>query len=118
MKAMSLTQDHFITSNVTLVGFSGERARALGAIKLSIILGIAPQHVTTVAEFLVLNSSCTYNAILERGTLNEIWFVIAMYYLIVHGVGEIKGNQAEARSCVCGIVRRQAKINRFNDGGE
>lgn len=67
-------------------------------------------------EFLVLDNPCTYNAILRRGALNEIKFVMSTYILQLkfstpHSVEEVNGNQGEARSCVCGIVRRLKPTN-------
>lgn len=38
LKAMGLTQNHLVASNTTLVGFSREKAKALGVIKLSVTL--------------------------------------------------------------------------------
>lgn len=81
LMATGLAQDHLVTSNTTLVSFSGERARALRVIKLSITKGTTPQQVTIMDEFLVLDNPCTYNAILRRGALNEIKFVMSTYIL-------------------------------------
>lgn len=107
LKAMGLTQNHLVSSNTTLIDFSKESARALRVIKLFVTLGTTPQHVTTMAEILDLDSFCTYNAILGRETLNKIRCVISTYHLklkfsTTHGVRDIKVNQVEAKSCVCG----------------
>lgn len=42
---------------------------------------------------------------LGKGTLNEIRTVMSTYYLKLK-FPTVKGNQAEARSCIYGIVRR------------
>ena len=69
-----------------------------------------------MAEFLILDSSPTYNAISGRGTLKEIRYVVCTYHLKLkfptpHGVGEVKGSQAKAMSYVCGIIRRLKPTN-------
>lgn len=71
LKAMGFTSEHLTLSPVTLVGFSGEKTRSLGTIKLSVTLGSAPKHVTTIIEFLVLDKAPNYNDILRRETLNK-----------------------------------------------
>lgn len=48
-----------------------------------------------MAEFLIIDSSSTYNVILGKGTLNEIKHVVFTYhlklkFLILHGVGKSK----------------------------
>ena len=79
-KAMGLTKDHTTTSSSTLMGFSGERTRSLGSIKLPMTLGTTPKQVTTLAEFLILDRSPNYNIILGRRTLNKIKSAVSTYH--------------------------------------
>ena len=110
LKAMGLTIEHVTPSSITLVGFSGEKTRFLGTIKLLVTLGTAPKQVTTMAEFLVLDKAPNYNAIIGRGTFNEIRAVISTCSLTIrfptpHGIGEVRGNQVEARYCHFGVMK-------------
>ena len=43
LKAMGLTIEHLMPSSVMFDGFSGEKTRSLGTIKLSVTLGKAPK---------------------------------------------------------------------------
>ena len=110
LKAMGVSLEHLIPSSVTLVGFSGEKTMCLGTIKLSVTLGTAPKQVTTMAEFLVLDKAPNYNAILRRGTLNEIRAAIStcsltMRFPTPHSIGEVRGNKVEARYCHFGVLK-------------
>ena len=116
LKAMGLTIEHLIPSSVTLVGFSGEKTKSLGTIKLSVTLGTAPKQVTTIAEFLVLDKTPNYNAILGRGTLNKIKAAISTCSLTIrfptpHGIGEVRGNQVEARYCHFGVLKEVRSVD-------
>ena len=101
-RAMGLTAGHLTPSSVTLVNFAGEKTRALGTIKLSMTLGITPRQITTLADFLILDKAPSHNVILGRSTLNKIRVAVStctltMKFPTPHGVGEIRGTQAEGR---------------------
>ena len=57
-----------------------------------------------MVDFLVVDCSSTYNAILGRGTLNKFRAVTSTYHLILRFpvgdlVGQVKGDQKTAREC-------------------
>lgn len=101
---MGLTEDHLTPSSATLVCFSGETTKSLETIKLPMTTGKALKQVTTLADFVVLDKTPNYNAILGRGALNEIKFAVSTYHLVMrfqtpHNIGEVRGNYFEEISC-------------------
>ena len=54
-----------------LVGFGGTKAQPVGIITLPMVVGAYPQQVTKDVNFLVVDCSSSYNAIIGRPTLNS-----------------------------------------------
>ena len=87
-----------------LVGFTGDTLQAEGRIRMSITFGTPPRRVTSMVDFLVVDVSSAYNAIIGRTTLNAIGAVVSTPHLKIKfhtdsGVGEEKGHQRMAREC-------------------
>lgn len=55
-----------------LQGFSGDVVKFLGTITLSVLTGKAAKTTTTMANFLVVKASLSYNTILGHPTLNNM----------------------------------------------
>ena len=65
--------------------------------------------MTKDVTFLVVDCSFTYNAILERPTLNSWKAITSTYHLMIkfptdYGVGELCGNQVAARECYIAMM--------------
>ena len=66
-------------------------------------------------NFLVVNQPSVYNVIIGRPTLNGMRAVTSTYHLMMkfpsrNGIGTIRGNQSEARSCyVAATCGKEAK---------
>ena len=76
----------------------------MGTITLPVVVGAYPQQVTRNVNFLVVDCSSFYNAIIGRPTLNNWKAVTSTYHLSVkfpteYGVGEVQGDQLAAREC-------------------
>jgi hypothetical protein len=87
-----------------LVGFTGDTLQSEGRIKMRVDFGNPPQKVSTMVDFLVVDSPSAYNVILGRNTLNAIGAVISPSCLKIkfhtdNGIGEEKGHQRMAREC-------------------
>ena len=87
-----------------LVGFDGMKVQPIGTITSPVIVGAHPQQVTRNVNFLVVDCSSSYNAIIGRPTLNSWKAVTSTYHLSVkfpieYGVGEVQGDQLATREC-------------------
>ena len=78
-----------------LVGFGGMKVQPVGTISLPVVVGAYPQQVTRNVNFLIVDCSSSYNAIIGRPTLNSWKAVTSTYHLSVkflteYGVGEVQ----------------------------
>ena len=94
---MKLGRDQLRLVNSPLVDFGGIKVQPVGTISLPVVVGAYPQQITKSVNFLVVDCSPSYNAIIGRPTLNSWKAVISTYHLSVkfpteHGVGQVQGN--------------------------
>ena len=92
-----------------LVGFGGMKGQPVGIIMLPVVVGAYSQQVTRNINFLVVDCSSSYNAIIGRPTLNNWKAVTSTYHLSIkfpteYGVGEVQGDQLAARECYLAIL--------------
>ena len=67
---MKVDKEHLLPSDTLLVGFGGTKVFPVGIITLPVTIGTYPQLLTKEVNFLVIDCSYTYNAIIGRPTLN------------------------------------------------
>ena len=89
---MRLGQDQLHLVNSLLVGFGGMKVQPVGTIMLPIVVRAYPQQITKEVNFLVVDCSLSYNAIIGRPTLNSWKVVTSTYHLSIkfptnYGVG-------------------------------
>ena len=106
---MRLERDQLRLVNSPLVGFGGMKVQPVGTITLPIVMGAYPQQVARDVNFLVVDCSSSYNAIIRRPTLNSWKAVTSTYHLSVkfpmeYGVGEVQGDQLVARECYLAML--------------
>ncbi|VFQ74810.1 unnamed protein product [Cuscuta campestris] len=87
-----------------LSGFTGDTVEAEGSIVLPVELGSGEKTVWKKMRFIVVDIKCIHNAILGRPGINRVGAVISMPHLCMKfhtpgGVGEVKGDQRNAREC-------------------
>ncbi len=87
-------------------GFSGELIIPRGKTILPVLEGL----INLQTEFLVVQASSPYNAIMGRDWLHRMRAVLStlhqkLRFLIVEGIMEINGDQVAAKQCVLAIVR-------------
>ncbi|XP_022158093.1 uncharacterized protein LOC111024662 [Momordica charantia] len=103
-KAMDLGEKALKSNLAPLVGFGGERVIQKCRIKLPVTFGNGPRNITKIVEFLVVDYSSSYNAILGRPTIHTLKAIPSTYHKSLKfptdgGISEVKGEQRV--SCEC-----------------
>ncbi|XP_050248433.1 uncharacterized protein LOC126695645 [Quercus robur] len=106
---MRLGRDILHLMNSPLVGFGGMKVQLVGIVTLLVVVGAYPQQVTKDVNFLVVDCSSSYNAIIGRLTLNNWEAITSIYHLSVkfpteYGVGQVQGDQLAARECYLAML--------------
>lgn len=88
---------------------------------MSILVGKTPRTVATMVDFLMVKAHSSYNAILERLTLNNLRAITSMFHLKMKfstctGVGEIRCEQVLVRDCYDRELWQEAKEVRTLEG--
>ena len=94
---MNLGREQLRPVHSPLVGFGGMKVQPVDTISLPVVVGAYPQQVTRNVNFLVVDCSSSYNAIIGRPTLNSWKTVTSIYHLSVkfpteYGVEEVQGD--------------------------
>ncbi|VFQ97957.1 unnamed protein product [Cuscuta campestris] len=97
-----------------LSGFTGDTVEAEGSIVLPVELGSGEKTVWKKMRFIVVDIKCVHNVILGRPGINRVGAVISMHHLCMKfhtpgGVGEVKGDQRNARECYARAVKKMTK---------
>ena len=87
----------------------------VGIVTLPIVVGSYPQQITKSANFLVVDCSSLYNAIIGRPTLNSWKAVTSIYHLSVkfpteYGIGQAQGDQLAARKCYLAMMALDKQV--------
>ena len=80
---MRLGRDHLCLVNSPLIAFGGMKVQLVGTITLPVVVGAYPQQITKDVNFLMVDYSSSYNAIIGRPTLNSWKAVTSTYHLSV-----------------------------------
>ncbi|XP_075654309.1 uncharacterized protein LOC142624579 [Castanea sativa] len=104
-----LGRDQLCLVNSPLVGFGGMKMQPVGTITLPVVVGAYPQQITKEVNFLVIDCSLSYNAIIGRPTLNSWKVVTSTYHLSIkfpteYGVGQVQGDQLATRECYLAML--------------
>ena len=91
----------------------------VGTISLPVVVGAYPQQVTRNVNFLVVDCSSSYNAIIGRPTPNSWKTITSTYHLSVkfpteYGVGEVQGDQLAARECYLAMLAMDEQTQMMN----
>ena len=106
---MRLGRDLLRPACSSLIGFGGMKVQPVGTVTLPVVVGSYPQQITKSVNFLVMDCSSLYNAIIGRPTLNSWKAVTSTYHLLVkfpteYGIGQAQGNQLAARECYLAMM--------------
>ena len=91
----------------------------VGTIMLPVVVRAYPQQATRNVNFLVVECSSSYNAVIGRPTLNSWKAVTSTYHLSVkfpteYGVGEVQGDQLAARKCYLAMLAMDEQTQTMN----
>ena len=101
--------------NSPLVGFGGMKVQLEGTISLSVVVGVYPRQITEDVNFLVVDCSSSYNAIIGRPTLNSWKAVTSTYHLSVkfpieHEVRQVQEDQLAAKECYLAMLAMDEQV--------
>ena len=80
---MRLGRDQLRSVNSPLVGFGGMKVQLMDTNTLLVVVGVYPQQITKEVNFLIVDCSSSYNAIIGRLTLNGWKAETSTYHLSV-----------------------------------
>jgi len=87
----------------------------VGTITLPVVVGSYPKQITKEVNFLVVDCSSSYNAIIGRPTLNSWKAITSTYHLSVkfpteYGIGQAQGDQLAARECYLAMMALDEQV--------
>ena len=87
----------------------------IGIVTLPVVVGSYPQQVTKSVNFLVVDCSSSYNAIIGRPTLNSWKAVTSTYHLSIKfpiecGIGQVQGDQLAIRECYLAMMALNEQV--------
>ena len=87
----------------------------IGTVTLPVVVGSYPQQITKSVNFIVVDCSSSYNAIIGRPTLNSWKAVTSTYHLSVkfpteYGIGQVQGDQLAARECYLAMMALDEQV--------
>ena len=94
---------------VPLIGFGGMKVLPVGTISLLVIVGSYPRQINKEVNFLVMDCSSSYNAIIGQPSLNSLRAATSTYHLSIkfptkYGIGEVQEDQLAARECYLAML--------------
>ena len=112
---MRLGRDLLRPACSPLIGFGGMKVQPIGIVTLPVVVGSYPQQVTKLVNFLVVDCSSSYNAIIGRPTLNSWKAVTSTYHLSIKfptkcGIGQVQGDQLATRECYLAMMALNEQV--------
>ena len=112
---MRLGRDQFRPVCSPLIGFGGMKVQPVGTITLPVVVRSYPQQITREVNFLVVDCTSSYNAIIERPTLNSWKAITSTYHLSVkfpteYGIGQAQRDQLATRECYLAMMALDEQV--------
>ena len=91
----------------------------VGTVTLPVMVGAYPQQLAKDVNFLVVDCSSSYNAIIGKPTLNSWKAVTSTFHLSVkfpmeHRIGQVQGDQLVARECYLVMLAMDKQVQMMN----
>ena len=105
--------------NVPLIWFGGMKVLPICTISLLVVVGSYPRQINKEVNFLIIDYSSLYNAIIGRLILNSWKAATSTYHLFVkfptkYGIGEVQGDQLATRECYLAMLAMDEQIQKMN----
>ena len=116
---MRLGRDLLRLACSPLIGFGGMKVQPIGTVTLPAVVGLYPQQITKSVNFLVVDCSSSYDAIIGIPTLNSWKAVTSTYHLSVkfstqYGIRQAQGDQLAARECYLAMMALDEQVQTMN----
>ena len=116
---MRVSKELLHSVNVPLIEFGGMKVLLVGTISLPVVVGSYPRQINKEVNFLVVDCSSLYNAIIGRPNLNSWRAVTSTYYLSIkfpteYGIGEVQEDQLAARECYLAMLAMEEQMQTMN----
>ncbi|XP_019150581.1 PREDICTED: uncharacterized protein LOC109147378 [Ipomoea nil] len=111
---MGLTREQLIPVKTPLAGFTGDSVEAEGSITLLVEIGSYPDVQKLDMKFIVVNLTCSHNAILGRPGLEDLGALISIEHLSLkfrtpNGIGTVSCDRRITRDCYLQACRGMGK---------
>ena len=116
---MGLKNSDLRPSPNMIYGFIGDSVTPMGVITLPMTVGEYPRESCVMADFLVIDQSSAFNVVLDRLSLRALKVSTSIYHLLMkfptlNGIGQVRGNQEEARRYYNQAVRSASRPRQVN----
>ena len=115
---MRFGRDQVRPVNAPLVGFGGVKVQPVDIITL-VVVGAYPQQITEKVNFLIVDCSSSYNAIIGWPTLNSWKVVTSTYHLFVkfptvYGIWQVQGDHLATREWYLAMLAIDEHVQTMN----
>ena len=91
------------------------KVQPVGTVTLSVVVEAYPQQITKEVNFLMVDCSSSYNAIIGRPNLNGWKAVTSIYHLSIkfptkYGVGQVQREQLVVRECYLAMLAMDDQV--------
>ncbi|XP_019172655.1 PREDICTED: uncharacterized protein LOC109168055 [Ipomoea nil] len=121
---MGLAREQLASVKTPLAGFTGDSVEAEGSIILPVEIGNYPDVQKLDMKFIVVDLTCSHNAILSRPGLEDLGALISIEHLCLKfhtssGVGTVRYDRRVARDCylqACrGMGKREMQVHEITE---
>ena len=103
-KRMGLKDSNLRPFPSPVYGFTGDFVIPVGVITLPLTMEEYPRESCIMTDFLVIDQPLAFNVVLGRLSLKALKTITSIYHLLMkfftpNMVGQVRGNQEEARRC-------------------
>ena len=100
-------------------GFTRDSVTPMGVISLPMTVGEYPRKSCVMLDFLVINQPSAFNAVLDKSSLRALKAITSIYHLLMkfptpNTVGQVQGNQEEARRCYNQAIKSASQQRQVN----